>query len=381
MPAAAPPSAWAPTRWPRARWILLTRSRFRGVVLLGVLPGTRTRHFRAGTERGRDRARWTGPATSGTAPALCRPPPRGDLLRQRDGVNVGKRPRAGGSMATAVRHYAGYRPRPFTPDERKDVTLLFGGLTWKHERLMQGALENVGYRHRRSPNIARDRPGRGQGTHRYRCLLPTDLYDRQPGPLPAGSTANRGCGCRRQEIRFPDGRRVRPVPLRPVPRVLHDGPRRPGASRLPSVPPRPDAAGPGLEPRAGGLEINLLLLPRHRLGDPLGDLLTDLEYRDAPGRGVPARPTACSKESVDSCTASSATGPDTRGKLGTSLAPADPPTSRRRSARFREVGRHRGRPPASQGPDEDHRASSGRRPTRARATTTSSAGWRARAPR
>ena len=49
-------------------------------------------------------------------------------------------------MATTVRHYTAYRPRPFTFDERKDVTLLFGGLTWKHERLMQGALENMGYR-------------------------------------------------------------------------------------------------------------------------------------------------------------------------------------------------------------------------------------------
>ena len=58
-------------------------------------------------------------------------------------------------MATAVRHYAGYRPRPFVPAERKDVTLLLGGLTWKHERLVQGAFENMGYRAASLPNIAR----------------------------------------------------------------------------------------------------------------------------------------------------------------------------------------------------------------------------------
>ena len=30
--------------------------------------------------------------------------------------------------------------RPFTKGERAHTTILFGGLTWKHERLIQGAL-------------------------------------------------------------------------------------------------------------------------------------------------------------------------------------------------------------------------------------------------
>jgi predicted nucleotide-binding protein (sugar kinase/HSP70/actin superfamily) len=36
-----------------------------------------------------------------------------------------------------------------------DKTLLFGGLTWKHERLLQGALEALGYRVRALPGIGR----------------------------------------------------------------------------------------------------------------------------------------------------------------------------------------------------------------------------------
>ncbi len=35
--------------------------------------------------------------------------------------------------------------RPFTKDERGHTTLLFGGLTWKHEKLVHGALEGLGY--------------------------------------------------------------------------------------------------------------------------------------------------------------------------------------------------------------------------------------------
>jgi predicted nucleotide-binding protein (sugar kinase/HSP70/actin superfamily) len=36
--------------------------------------------------------------------------------------------------------------RPFTADQRSHTTLLFGGLTWKHEKLVHGALEGLGYR-------------------------------------------------------------------------------------------------------------------------------------------------------------------------------------------------------------------------------------------
>jgi len=55
-----------------------------------------------------------------------------------------------------VKHYQAYRPNPFTREQRDKTTILFGGLTWKHERMMQGALHNLGYKAEPLPNIARD---------------------------------------------------------------------------------------------------------------------------------------------------------------------------------------------------------------------------------
>src|SRR5437867_13011622 len=36
--------------------------------------------------------------------------------------------------------------RPFTAAERNRVTILFGGLTWKHEWLIRSAFESAGYK-------------------------------------------------------------------------------------------------------------------------------------------------------------------------------------------------------------------------------------------
>jgi predicted nucleotide-binding protein (sugar kinase/HSP70/actin superfamily) len=49
-------------------------------------------------------------------------------------------------QTTTPRHF--HRPieRPFTAAERDRVTILFGGLTWKHERLIRAAFESAGYR-------------------------------------------------------------------------------------------------------------------------------------------------------------------------------------------------------------------------------------------
>ncbi|MGH7390557.1 MAG: hypothetical protein ACREM3_14030 [Candidatus Rokuibacteriota bacterium] len=55
-------------------------------------------------------------------------------------------------MTTAtVEHYRTYTPRPFTRAERDSVTILFGGLHWRVERVIQAVLENVGYRARVLP--------------------------------------------------------------------------------------------------------------------------------------------------------------------------------------------------------------------------------------
>ncbi len=58
-------------------------------------------------------------------------------------------------METVSFEYRAYKPRPFTKEERSHTTILFGGLTFKHERLIEGALENMGYRTKSLPNIER----------------------------------------------------------------------------------------------------------------------------------------------------------------------------------------------------------------------------------
>jgi predicted nucleotide-binding protein (sugar kinase/HSP70/actin superfamily) len=46
----------------------------------------------------------------------------------------------------AARHFARPQERPFLAEERNKVTILFGGLTWKHERLIQAVFQGSGYR-------------------------------------------------------------------------------------------------------------------------------------------------------------------------------------------------------------------------------------------
>ncbi|MBI4443031.1 MAG: hypothetical protein HY649_06605, partial [Acidobacteria bacterium] len=62
-------------------------------------------------------------------------------------------------MATAtqptVNHYKAYKPRPFSRKERETTTILYGGLTWKHERIIQGTMHNMKYNAQPLPNVAR----------------------------------------------------------------------------------------------------------------------------------------------------------------------------------------------------------------------------------
>src|SRR5262245_26003139 len=60
-------------------------------------------------------------------------------------------------MATLTTEpYRAYTPKPFTRAERDSVTILFGGLHWRLERLLQAVLENSGYRARILPAATRD---------------------------------------------------------------------------------------------------------------------------------------------------------------------------------------------------------------------------------
>lgn len=54
-----------------------------------------------------------------------------------------------------IEHYRAYKPRPFTRAERDHTTILFGGLTWRHEALLQAVFDNFGYTSMPLPNITR----------------------------------------------------------------------------------------------------------------------------------------------------------------------------------------------------------------------------------
>ena len=60
----------------------------------------------------------------------------------RDGSPVSR----AGAERSWERHFRRPIERPFTAEERGRVTILFGGLTWKHEKLIQAVFQSCGYR-------------------------------------------------------------------------------------------------------------------------------------------------------------------------------------------------------------------------------------------
>jgi len=69
-------------------------------------------------------------------------------------IQAGARPPAG--AGAAIEHYRAYKPRAFTRAERDRVTILFGGLHWRVERVLQGMLANLGYRSQVLPAATRE---------------------------------------------------------------------------------------------------------------------------------------------------------------------------------------------------------------------------------
>jgi hypothetical protein len=54
-----------------------------------------------------------------------------------------------------VTHYTAYTPKPFPREIQQTITLLYGGLTWNHERLLQSVFHNLGYRAKPLPQASR----------------------------------------------------------------------------------------------------------------------------------------------------------------------------------------------------------------------------------
>src|ERR1043165_5459161 len=57
---------------------------------------------------------------------------------------------------SASEPYRAYKPRPFTREERDKVTILFGNLHWRAERVMQGVFSNLGYKTQILPTATRE---------------------------------------------------------------------------------------------------------------------------------------------------------------------------------------------------------------------------------
>ncbi len=69
-----------------------------------------------------------------------------DLVRQRLAAERARLEKEAGIEKREVQHFHKPIERPFTKLQRDHTTILFGGLTWKHERLVHAALESLGYK-------------------------------------------------------------------------------------------------------------------------------------------------------------------------------------------------------------------------------------------
>jgi predicted nucleotide-binding protein (sugar kinase/HSP70/actin superfamily) len=195
----------------------------------------------------------------------------------------------------AVQHYRAYKPRPLKKEDRRRVTLLFGGLTWKHERLMQGTLENCGYRAMPLPNIEREDLDIGKEFIDTGACCPTTFTAgnlarflmkkvREEGPEKLKENyvfvTVGACGpCRFGQYHESYERVLEGLDLRDFRIFLLDLLQ--------------------MEQSEGGLEITMPLTFGLIYSMFIGDLLTDLEYATRPYEVVPGETDRVLKESVE----------------------------------------------------------------------------------
>src|SRR5262249_39262886 len=68
-----------------------------------------------------------------------------DVIQRRLAEERARLEQEAGLEKKEVHHFKRPTERMWTADQRGHTTLLFGGLTWKHEKLIHGALEGLGY--------------------------------------------------------------------------------------------------------------------------------------------------------------------------------------------------------------------------------------------
>jgi predicted nucleotide-binding protein (sugar kinase/HSP70/actin superfamily) len=197
-----------------------------------------------------------------------------------------------------VKHYTAYKPRPFTKDQRDHTTILFGGLTWKHERLIQGAMHNLKYKAEPLPNIQREDLDAGKELIDVGACCPTIFTTGSLVNFLKGETAKTSkeevaenyvfltagaCGpCRFGQYHESYAMALDGLGMRDFRMFLL------AQDEL-------DQSGDG----NGGLEINLPLSLGLIWAILIGDILTDLEYQTRPFEVKPGQTDQVMKESVE----------------------------------------------------------------------------------
>jgi predicted nucleotide-binding protein (sugar kinase/HSP70/actin superfamily) len=90
-----------------------------------------------------------------------------DTIQQRLAEERARLEQEAGFARREVHHFKRPVERPFTKEQRARPTLLFGGLTWKHEKLVHGALEGLGYHAQAvpTPNVRAFQTGKEYGNN------------------------------------------------------------------------------------------------------------------------------------------------------------------------------------------------------------------------
>lgn len=194
--------------------------------------------------------------------------------------------------------YRAYKPRPFTREERDHVTVLFGGLHWRVERLIQGAMENLGYRAQVLPTATREDLLTGRAVADIGQCCPTsfttgnlaNFLRAEANRIGAEQVASRyvyvtagACGaCRFGQYHQSYELALRNVGLEAFRMFLL------GQDGLDQGP----AGG-------GGLEVNLPFTLGAVWAIVLSDVLQDLEYQARPYEVVPGATDRAVRESVE----------------------------------------------------------------------------------
>ena len=74
------------------------------------------------------------------------------MIQQRLQEERARLEREAGLEENRHEHFKRPEERPFTKAQRPHTTVLFGGLTWKHERILQGSIAGLGYKVMPLPN-------------------------------------------------------------------------------------------------------------------------------------------------------------------------------------------------------------------------------------